>query len=44
MVSSARSATWEKIRTDAGATPDSDVVAHGTVLTIADYIVSIQAK
>ena len=43
-VASAHSATWETIRSDEGTTADSEVVAHGTVVTIADYVISIQAK
>ena len=43
-VASAHSATWEKIRTDEGPTADSEIVAHGIVVTIADYVISIQAK
>jgi hypothetical protein len=43
-VASAHSAVWEKIRTDEGTTADSELVAHGIVATIADYVISIQAK
>jgi hypothetical protein len=43
-VASAHSATWERIRTDEGTTADSEIVAHGIVVTIADYVISIQAK
>jgi hypothetical protein len=43
-VASAHSAVWEKIRTDEGTTADAEIVAHGIVVTIADYVISIQAK
>jgi hypothetical protein len=43
-VASAHSAVWEKIRTDEGTTADSEIAAHGIVATIADYVISIQAK
>jgi len=43
-VTSPHSAVWEKIHTDEGTTADAEIVAHGIVATIADYIISIQAK
>ena len=43
-VSGPHSAVWEKIRTDEGTTADSEIVAHGIVVTIANYVISIQAK
>lgn len=43
-VTSAHSAVWEKIRADEGTAADGEIVAHGIVVTIADYVISIQAK
>ena len=36
---------WQKIRSDAGgATAEGETVAAGIVATIADYVISVQAK
>ena len=43
-LASAHSAVWEKIRTDAGMTARAEIAAHGIVVMIADYVISIQAK
>src|SRR4030095_7870194 len=43
-VSGPHSAVWKKIRTDEGSTVQGEIVADGIVATIADYVISIQAK
>jgi len=43
-VASAHSAMWERIRGDEGGTVQGEIVADGIVATIADYVISIQAK
>ena len=42
--STAHRAVWEKIRTDEGTTAEGEIVAHGIVATIAEYVISVQAK
>jgi len=42
-VNSAHRPVWKRIRTDQSATAEGEVVAHGIVATIADYVISIQA-